>query len=287
MKIWDVDMVIHIYSLCWNDAAMLPYYFRHYDAIADRYFIFDDGSTDASLNILEAHPQVEINRFEREDPDSLVASATLFNNRAWKQSRDEADWVIVCNIDEHHSHPDLPNYLRQCQCKGITAIPAEGWQMVSDRFPKTKELLCDSVTRGIRWDVYDKIGFFNPNAIDEINYGPGRHHADPAGRVFYPKHGEMKLLHYKYLGLDYLIRRSTELRTGLRRTDIERGWGEQYLWKREKMEKKFNDIFEKAVELPRTECDAKIRPTNPYVNRYLRVLKNRLLDPIRRKESAL
>jgi len=53
-------MIIHIYSLCWNEERMLPYYFRNYDVNAARYFIFDDASTDASLDILAKHPKVEM-----------------------------------------------------------------------------------------------------------------------------------------------------------------------------------------------------------------------------------
>src|SRR5690242_2946962 len=47
---------VHLYALCWNDAYMLPYFFRHYDSFVDRYIIFDDGSTDRSLDILRRHP---------------------------------------------------------------------------------------------------------------------------------------------------------------------------------------------------------------------------------------
>ena len=55
---------IHLYCLCWNDARMLPYFFRHYDDIVERYFIFDNGSTDGSLALLDSHPRVETTHFE-------------------------------------------------------------------------------------------------------------------------------------------------------------------------------------------------------------------------------
>jgi hypothetical protein len=37
---------------------MLPYFFRHYDTLVSRYFVFDDGSTDRSVDLLNAHPKV-------------------------------------------------------------------------------------------------------------------------------------------------------------------------------------------------------------------------------------
>jgi hypothetical protein len=32
---------IDIYALCWNEADLLSFFFRHYDPIVSRYFIFD------------------------------------------------------------------------------------------------------------------------------------------------------------------------------------------------------------------------------------------------------
>ena len=43
---------IHLYTLCWNDRRMLPHFFRHYSFLVDRFFVFDNGSTDGSLQLL-------------------------------------------------------------------------------------------------------------------------------------------------------------------------------------------------------------------------------------------
>lgn len=251
-------MIIHIYSLCWNEERMLPYYFRNYDAIADRYFIFDDASTDASLDILAKHPKVEIDRFHKQ-PDSFVGSAYVFNNNIWKRSRNKADWVIICNIDEQLYHPDLQGYLKQCQNEGITVIPAEGYQMISDSFPDSDQRLCDLVTRGMPYKKMNKFCIFNPDAIEEINYKHGRHYANPIGKVVYPQRREPKLLHYKYLGLDYLITRFAELSTGLRSVDREKGWGSPYLLEREKIEQSFRDVWAASSEVPLSAVGSKVK----------------------------
>lgn len=251
-------MIIHIYSLCWNEERILPYYFRHYDAIADRYFIFDDASTDASLDILAKHPKVEIDRFYKQ-PESFVASAHVFNNNIWKKSRGKADWVIICNMDEHLHHPDLLNYLQQCKDAGITAIPAEGYQMISETFPDSDKRLCDLITFGMRYKKMNKLSIFNPNAIEEINYKHGRHYANPVGRVVFPQRGDLKLLHFKYLELDYLITRFAELSTGLRRIDLENRWGIRYLSERKKIEQSFQDVWNASSEIPISAIRSKVK----------------------------
>ncbi|WP_119302988.1 glycosyltransferase family 2 protein [Dongia deserti] len=57
------DPVIHLYCLCWNEERMLPFFFRHYDDLVARYFVFDNGSTDRSIGMLKQHPKVTLGEF--------------------------------------------------------------------------------------------------------------------------------------------------------------------------------------------------------------------------------
>ncbi len=100
---------------------MLDFFFRHYDPWVDRYVIYDDGSTDATLSVLAARPDVEIRRFERIHPLSFVESARAWQNSAWKEARSRAAWVVVTAIDEHIYHPAMPDYLVRCKTAGVTA----------------------------------------------------------------------------------------------------------------------------------------------------------------------
>ena len=99
-------MIIHLYAQCWNDEWMIPFFLRHYGSWVDQIFIYDDGSTDASLSLLQSDLKVTVRRFERTTPDSFVLSELAFSNACWKQSRGHADWVIVTDMDEHLIHPD-------------------------------------------------------------------------------------------------------------------------------------------------------------------------------------
>lgn len=88
----------------------------------------------------------------------------------------------------------------------------------------------------------DKVSIFNPDAISEIGYNPGRHAAVPVGNVHWPERTEVKLLHYKYLGLNYLQRRLHQLRSGLLPLDIERGYGHKYHWTTVEIERDFHTV---------------------------------------------
>ena len=55
-----------------------------------------------------------------------------------------------------------------------------------------------------------------------------RHGSNPTGRVVRPAKQELRLLHYKYLGADYLLERHAQLNARRRERDVSAGWGFHY-----------------------------------------------------------
>jgi FkbM family methyltransferase len=241
----------HLYTLCWNDKRMLPHFFRHYSPLVDRFFIFDNGSTDGSVETLAGDERVRLSHF-RTHSESFADTELQLSEEIWKNSRGSADWVLFVDMDEHLYHEDLPSYLRLCQERSVTAIKALGYEMVADTFPDTTQRLCDIVTHGVRYPDYDKLVLFDPSAITRTNFAHGRHFASPEGRVEWPALAEVLLLHFKKLGLEYEVFRSAELRTGLGSRDIEMGAGYQYLLSPDEIAERFKQAVQIARPIPRT-----------------------------------
>lgn len=225
---------------------MLPFFFRHYDPIVERYYIADHNSTDRSLELLKQHPRVSLETFQCSG-ESFVEAAQHHYNHCWKISRGHADWVLICNIDEHVYHPNLKAYLMGCGSRDITVIQPVGYEMISDKFPEPECNLLNQVKLGKRETALDKPELFNPNSITDINFAIGRHTAMPTGDVREESSRRVRLLHYKYMGIEYLVSRSAELQTGLRTKDIQRQWGNQYLFSKERHVKQFNAIKRDAI----------------------------------------
>jgi Glycosyl transferase family 2 len=242
-------MRVHLYAQCWNDEFMLPFFFRHYDSFVDRYVIFDDGSSDGSVQILAGHPKVELRRFVRSDPDSFVLSEQTLSNQCWKESRGEADWVIVTDLDEHLFHPTIREYLEACTAAGVTLVPALGFQMIGERPPRRGEVLREAFPAGAPWSGMMKPSIFNPSAIVEINFLPGRHRAAPTGALRVPERDEVFLLHYKYLDEAQTYERNRALLPRLGKHDIKNEWGHQYSWSREQLAQYRREIAVQAIDV--------------------------------------
>ena len=240
---------IDLYTICWNEKFMLEYFFRYYDRIVDRYVVYDDGSTDGTLEILNDHPKVEIRRLPRlEHADSYILSAQNVHNNAWKESRGHADWVILTAIDEFVYVPDFVTYLVDCTAKGVTVIPALGYEMISASLPLPGQNLPDVIKRGAPWHMLNKLSVFDPNAIAETNFHFGRHNARPTGKVQYPENDELLILHYKYLSYDYTSGRHSELNAKLGSMDKKKGWGIHYGYSKRKFKENWEFFEQRSVE---------------------------------------
>jgi glycosyltransferase involved in cell wall biosynthesis len=243
---------IHVHATCWNEERMLPYFLRHYEPIAERIFIYDDGSTDASLDILKQCPKVTIESIQCEG-DCYVQALRRLYNQCWQRSRGAADWVIVCNVDEHFHHPSgLVNYLAACQQAGFTIIPSRGYEMVSLMFPPAHVQLSKTLRRGVNSPAHWKTEVFAPDAIEASDFGVGRHTINPVGRVLRPEVVELRLLHYKHLGFGYLRSRYAQLNSRRRNEDLTEGYGYQYDFKVLKLLNHFVSLLWRA----RTVVDA-------------------------------
>ncbi|MCU0890014.1 MAG: glycosyltransferase family 2 protein [Rubritepida sp.] len=240
---------IHLYTLSWNEEAQLAFFFRHYDPWVSRYVFYDDGSTDGTLDLLRRHPRVEIRRFERVDPGSFVKSQQKLQNRVWKESRGAADWVVITAVDEHLHRPGFIPWLEAQDAAGVTAIPALGYQMVDPEFPPEGAKLCEARTRGAPYWLMSKLSLFKPDALLHTRFGVGRHRARPEGQVIYPDRDELLLLHYKYVGLEYVQRRQASLARGLGTEDFENGWAQRYEVGDAAVEKELRRFLARAVDV--------------------------------------
>lgn len=238
-------MKIEVFAICYNEEILLPFFLRHYLSFADRITIYDNYSTDRSPDICRAHPDVNLIQYDsgNEIRDDLYLD---IKNNCWKNS--DADWVIVCDMDEFLVGTGL---LQAIDNQGITVISPDWWEMFSEVMPDSNSgrQVYELIDRGVNLGQATKSIIFKPGKIREIGYNPGCHSFNAQGEVNLLRTGDMKILHYKHISLQYVLERNALFASRLSKINIEKGWGFHYKFAPEKVEAWFNNMLQRAVKV--------------------------------------
>lgn len=241
--------IIHYYCISWNESELMPFIYQYYQDFVDKFFIYDNESNDETKTIIEKLPKAHYRVFSTQSKFNDEVHVKL-KNSIWKNSRGKADYVIVCDTDEVLYHKHMKTFLKDSLKAKFTFFTPKGYDMYSEKFPVIDlvncRLITDQIENGIQNNMYSKPILFDPHKIIEINYLPGAHQAFPVGIIKSFQSEDLKLLHYKNLGIDYVLNRIKQYRKRLSDTNIEKGYGIEYLNEDQKIIMDFNFNLEKS-----------------------------------------
>lgn len=232
---------VEVYALMYNEALVLPYFLRHYREMFPNCHIvlFDNQSSDNSVEIALTWNNVEIRTY---DTGGKLSDKTYLKikNTCWRNAK--TDWVLIADIDEH-CVINADDLIRE-EILGNTLIRFEGFNMVG----MDGSLDIDKIDRGIRAPSYDKTYCFRRSQIESINYGPGAHSASPIGEIKYSEE-VYRCLHYKYIELEYMIKRHNHFASRLSDDNREKNYGGHYLYSRQRITKEFRTAQKNAIKI--------------------------------------
>ena len=215
-------MIIHVYTMCYNEEILMPYFLRHYESFADHIFVFDHYSTDKTVQIVNSCQKTTcVSHGIKGEADNTVL--VDLKNTAYKTSRKQADWVIVVDTDEFVYHPHITKLLKEYKEKGITLPKTVGCDMISDGTPSHSGQIYDVIKNGIIDSSFSKRAIFDPSL--DINYSPGAHKCNPSGNIVESKNADIKILHYRFLGPDFIVQRIVTRTSRRSKKDRENSWG--------------------------------------------------------------
>ncbi len=219
-------MKIHAHILAWNESKILPYTLDHYSQFCEKIYVYDNMSDDGSDEIYSKYDKVVVKKWDNNGEINEMKYLDIKNNAYKVESRD-CDWVIVCDCDELLYHPHLDKVLKSYKKQGIDVPKIDGHDMYSDNFPEYDgKLLTDKVKIGSKtYDVMCKNIIFNPKI--DVAFGIGGHSFQAHNAKFGDK-DDIKLLHYKFLGKEYVISRYEMLANRLSEFNKKRGFGNHY-----------------------------------------------------------
>ena len=221
-------MKIHAHILSWNEEKILPFVLDYYSNICQKIFVYDNMSTDSSDDIYKKYPKVTVIKWDSGEKFNDLTHVEIKNNSYKDRSRSQGvDWVIVCDCDEILYHPNLIEKLTQYKNDGITIPLVSGHDMVSNSFPDYDgDLITDKIKIGSkRYEPMCKKIIFDPEI--DVQYGFGAHNITSNKSIF-SKEEELKLLHYKFLGKDYVKDLYIKRAKRLSDFNLKNGFGRHY-----------------------------------------------------------
>lgn len=193
-KIW-------LYSICYNEAQMLPYTLRHYASWVDKFVIWVDPATnDRTVEILKSFPFVEARTWPHStglDDQEFINTVNHWPSQEGRKAG--ADWVGFVDADELLYHPQPLELLQSfsgdiVRSKGFALISPTGWPIDDGR------QLYEQVPTGVIQENYNKYILWRPGF--DIHHHHGRHDKPTfTGRFHHPHEAfHMRLLHCHHVG---------------------------------------------------------------------------------------
>lgn len=217
------EMSVWVFSVMHNEAAILPYWLRHYAPLADRIVIFDDHSDDGTAELAAAYARVSVRPYPGAGLDDQEFSD--FAARTYPEARGRAQWVLWVDADELIYHPDLRGALARLLTAGVTLPRVEGYSMFANAFPETDGQLYNAVTVGARAPFFDKPVVFDPKL--DLRWIPGKHALAEPVDAERGGAAELKLLHFRHLGERYFSARNARNYARMSARNVVAGLGYQ------------------------------------------------------------
>ena len=235
-------MKITIFATCYNEKEQLPRFVAHYK---ERFpechiVIWDSHSTDGSQDIAR-ELGCEVRTYEF--PEGFNEHIQLhIKDSSWRNS--DTEWNCVQDMDELCDiwEEDL---IKEDEAK-TSHIKFQGYDMINmSDDPDSIDL---NSAWGKRNTMYDKTTFIHKGRIDAINWDIGCHICHPIGRVK-RQIGTYKMIHNKYIGLNWLLERVRYSSERWSQENRDNGWGVQHFAKEEETRENWEYIKRLAEKL--------------------------------------
>lgn len=173
-------------TLCYNEEQILPWCIDYWKRVADKVIVFDNYSTDSSIDILSKEDFIEIKKFKTDGQDDVMQA--WIKNTKWQQYKDEYDYIIWTDTDELLYSDDLDSILDEMDKGGYNVLGCPIYALCEDSKPnyedgKLLHQLCHKfykqrMNHQPPYEHLAKFSLFNPKLITETGFSVGQHIAN-------------------------------------------------------------------------------------------------------------
>ncbi len=251
------------YKVCWitlckDEIDILPFVSQYWERMADKVVVYDNGSTDGSLEYLSKLSYVEIRHFESTGQNDVLQKQ--IKEQAYLEFKDSYDIVIISDMDEVFYINDFKAVLEDFIGGGYNCLVTPIYSLCEDLKPQPEEgkllhQLCHKFYKqkmnhmeGFK-DV-SKISIFNTKVTDKISMSVGQHfvYTNPTMNIMLANDGFC--LHIdKGFGIKYKYNIRQKMNKNLSDANRKYGMCIEYADSYEKLKKEYLENQEKSFDL--------------------------------------
>lgn len=254
-----MDLKVCWITLCFNEIDILPFVSKYWERVADKVVVFDNGSTDGSIEFLKKLPYVEIRHFDSDGKQNDVIQKQV-KEKAYLEFKDQYDIIIISDMDEVFYFKDFKALGAKMIDEGYNCMVVPIYSLCENDKPVYNEgkLLHQQCTKFYKqrmnhmqgFEDVSKISIFNCKITESINTSVGQHYVYTSPKMMIMLSYDGFCLHIdKGFGIDYKYRIRQKMWENLSDTNKRGGMCLEYADDYDKVKKEYLENQKKSFDI--------------------------------------
>lgn len=256
-------MKLDWYCLCYNEEFLIPWIVQYWmkiinDGIDLHVYVFDNYSTDKSVELLSKYDWITINYFKTEGQDDSVQA--IIKNNCWKKSRGKADFCCVSDFDEILWSNDLISELQYMKDNNYNVLGTKWYAFCGNEIPTYSEEKYLHQLVGIGYQQYinhmpqykdlGKFMIIDPNNVVDMGWSVGNHICNVKPEIRLYISDKIVAFHVnKGLSEDYFVRKRKIMGKNLSANNRRLNMCYEYNYPEAKSRKEYKDYQKNSINI--------------------------------------
>lgn len=251
-------------TLCKNEMDILPFVRKYWERISADVIVYDNGSTDGSLEYLSDIPYVTIKHFDSDGHNDIIHKNV--KEQAYLEYKNDYDIIIITDMDEVFFFDDFKAVSEAFIDGGYNVLMTPIISLCEDFKPPFSEnkylhQLCRKFYRQRMnhmkgFDDFSKLSIFNTKVTDKVEMSVGQHFVKTLPNMAIMLSNNGFNLHIdKGFGLDYKYKVRQRMYANLSETNKRYGMAIEYADSYEKLEMEYKNNQKNSFDINDNNCN--------------------------------